>query len=64
MIKQLKIYKKNYEVNNFMKSMIRDITLAPQGHDKINWVKNFMPVLNSLNDEFIKTNLLPVKKWL
>lgn len=45
-----------------MNSMIRDITLAPQGHDKINWVKNFMPVLNSLNDEFLKTKPLTGRK--
>lgn len=31
--------------------MIKDIALAPQGQDKINWVKEFMPVLNVLNDE-------------
>lgn len=41
-----------------MESMIRDIKLAPQGHDKINWVKNFMPVLNVLNDELSKTKPL------
>ena len=40
------------------------ITLAPQGHDKINWVKNFMPVLNSLNDEFIKTKPFAGKKMV
>lgn len=34
-----------------MKSMIRDIGLAGQGHTKINWVKEFMPVLNTLNAE-------------
>lgn len=47
-----------------MKSMIRDISLAPQGHDKINWVKNFMPVLNSLNDEFLRTKPLAGKKMV
>lgn len=47
-----------------MKSMIRDIALAPQGHDKINWVKNFMPVLNSLNEEFSKTKPLQGKKMV
>ncbi|MCE5286115.1 MAG: adenosylhomocysteinase [Pelosinus sp.] len=41
-----------------MESMIRDSKLAPQGHDKINWVKNFMPVLNVLNEEFSKTKPL------
>lgn len=47
-----------------MKSMIRDINLAPQGHAKINWVKNFMPVLNSLNEEFLKTKPLAGKKMV
>ena len=28
-----------------MKSIIRDAKLAPQGHDKINWVIEHMPVL-------------------
>ena len=35
-----------------MESMIRDIKLAPSGHHKINWVKNFMPVLNEIDQEF------------
>ena len=35
-----------------MESMIKDITLAPSGHDKIAWVKNFMPVLKAIDDEF------------
>ena len=35
-----------------MESMIRDIKLAPSGHDKINWVKNFMPVMEAINKEF------------
>ena len=35
-----------------MKSIIRDPKLAPQGHDKIRWVMEHMPVLNALNDEF------------
>ena len=41
-----------------MTSMIRDAKLAPQGHDKINWVIEHMPVLNSLNKEFLKTKPL------
>lgn len=41
-----------------MKSIIRDARLAPQGRDKINWVTNHMPVLNSLNEEFCKTKPL------
>jgi len=47
---------------NFMESMIRDITLAPQGHDKINWVKNFMPVLAKLDEEYSKTKPFAGKK--
>lgn len=47
-----------------MKSMIRDISLAAAGRDKINWVKNFMPVLNSLNEEFGKTKPLAGKKMV
>ena len=35
-----------------MESMIRDISLAPSGRDKINWVKNFMPVMEAVNKEF------------
>ena len=38
-----------------MKSMIRDIALAPSGHDKIAWVKNFMPVLNQIETEYSQT---------
>jgi adenosylhomocysteinase len=41
-----------------MESMIRDIKLAPQGHDKINWVKEFMPVLNVLNEDLSKSKPL------
>ena len=35
-----------------MKSKIKDIALAPSGHDKINWVKNFMPVMNAIEKEY------------
>lgn len=31
---------------------IRDISLAPQGHLKIDWVKEHMPVLNAIRAEF------------
>lgn len=34
-----------------MKSIIRDISLAPQGLAKIEWVKEHMPVLNLLNND-------------
>jgi len=36
-------------------SIIRDITLAPSGHKKIEWVKRNMPVLSGIEEEFIKT---------
>ncbi|MCR5834430.1 MAG: adenosylhomocysteinase [Selenomonadaceae bacterium] len=35
-----------------MKSIVRDIKLAPSGHDKIEWVKNFMPVMSAIDREF------------
>ena len=31
--------------------MIKDIALAPTGHQKIAWVKEHMPLLNILNKE-------------
>lgn len=34
---------------------IRDISLAPSGHTKIEWVRNNMPLLRGFEDEFIKT---------
>lgn len=34
---------------------IRDIALAPSGHQKIEWVKNNMPLLRSFEEEFVKT---------
>lgn len=34
---------------------IRDISLAPSGHQKIAWVKNNMPLLRGLEEEFSKT---------
>lgn len=37
-----------------MKSQIRDILLAPQGKAKIEWVKNHMPILNLIKEDFIK----------
>lgn len=38
-----------------MKSVIRDINLAPSGKQKIEWVRKNMPLLRSLEDEFIRT---------
>ena len=34
---------------------IKDISLAPSGHQKIEWVRNNMPLLRGLEDEFSKT---------
>jgi len=39
----------------FMKSVIRDIGLAEAGKQKIEWVRKNMPLLRSLEEEFIKT---------
>lgn len=36
-------------------SMFLDINLADSGMDKINWVKNFMPVLAKIDEEYSKT---------
>ena len=38
-----------------MKYEIRDISLAPYGHQKIEWVRDHMPLLRSLEEEFKKT---------
>lgn len=38
-----------------MKYEIKDISLAPRGHQKIQWVKDNMPVLAELEKEFEKT---------
>ena len=35
-----------------MESMIKDLALAPGGHDKIQWVKAHMPVMRLLEEEF------------
>ena len=45
-----------------MESMIKDIKLAPSGHDKINWVKNFMPVMEAVSKEFSVTKPFAGKK--
>ncbi len=43
-------------------SEIKDISLAPSGNDKINWVKSYMPVLNIIEKEFIKNQPFAGKK--
>lgn len=45
-----------------MSSLIRDIHLATQGHDKINWVREHMPVLNYLNEDLSATKPFAGKK--
>ncbi|HBK27808.1 MAG TPA: adenosylhomocysteinase, partial [Dialister sp.] len=35
-------------------SMIRDISLADEGIQRIQWVEKFMPALNALREDFIK----------
>jgi len=45
-----------------MESQIKEIALAPKGHDKINWVKNHMPILNQLEEEFRRTQPFAGKK--
>ena len=45
-----------------MESIIKNISLAPSGHDKINWVKNFMPVMAAIEREFSKTKPLAGQK--
>ena len=47
-----------------MKSVIKDITLAPSGHDKIAWVKNFMPVLRHIDEEYSKTKPFAGKRMV
>ncbi len=34
---------------------IKDINLAPSGHDKIEWVRSYMPVLSRIEEEFSRT---------
>lgn len=36
----------------FYSSVVRDINLAPEGHKKLEWAKQYMPVLNIIKDEF------------
>jgi len=45
-----------------MDSIVRDISLAPQGLDKINWVREHMPVLNELNAELSASKPLAGKR--
>ncbi|MGI5912600.1 MAG: adenosylhomocysteinase [Syntrophomonadaceae bacterium] len=44
--------------SNAIQSVIKDISLAPYGYKKLEWVKQFMPVLNILRKEFEETKPL------
>ncbi|MDD3023638.1 MAG: adenosylhomocysteinase [Syntrophomonadaceae bacterium] len=44
--------------NNCRKSIIKDLSLAPLGHRKLEWVSQNMPVLNILKSEFIQSKPL------
>ena len=43
-------------------SAIKDISLAKSGWDKINWVKSYMPILNSINKRFSEEKPFAGKK--
>ena len=45
-----------------MSSEIRDISLAPSGHNKIEWVRRNCDLLRTLYDEFSKTKPFAGKK--
>ncbi|MGN1095725.1 MAG: adenosylhomocysteinase [Eubacteriales bacterium] len=47
---------------NGIKNEVKDMSLAKSGHDKINWVKDYMPVLSSIEKEFSKTKPFAGKK--
>ena len=43
-------------------SIIKSHDLAKSGHEKINWVKSYMPVLSAIEEEFKKTQPFAGKK--
>ena len=45
-----------------MKSIAKDMSLAPSGHKKIEWVKNFMPVMSAIDKEFSQSKPFAGKK--
>ena len=45
-----------------MKSIAKDMSLAPSGHYKIEWVKNFMPVMSAIDKEFSQSKPFAGKK--
>lgn len=42
-------------------SMIRDLSLAEEGMQRIRWVENFMPALNALREDFIQKQVFKGK---
>lgn len=42
-------------------SMIRDMSLAEEGMQRIRWVENFMPALNALREDFIQKQVFKGK---
>ncbi len=48
----------NSSILTLEQSIIKDIALAPDGQKKLEWVSQFMPVLNSLRQDFIKNQPL------
>ena len=47
-----------------MNSIIKDIALAPSGRNKIEWVKNNMPILAEIEKEFLKNKPFAGKHML
>lgn len=45
-----------------MDSIVKDMSLAPNGHAKIEWVKNFMPVMSAIERAFKDSKPLAGKK--
>ncbi len=45
-----------------MQSIVKDMSLAPSGHAKIEWVKNFMPVMSAIDREFSQSKPFAGKK--
>lgn len=45
-----------------MESIITDIKLAPEGQLKIDWVKSHMPILNKIEEDYIKNQPFKGKK--
>ena len=40
---------------------VKDMSLAPSGRDKIDWVKSYMPILNAIRERFEKEKPLSGK---